>query len=253
MRAIRSYLYQANIIITMIIWITLATPLWLFPVAVRNAFIKQWVRFQIWLLRVLCGVRYEVEGRENIPTQGGFIILAKHQSTLETFIFQEIFPPITWVAKRELLWIPWFGWGLAMTSPIMINRQAGKRALDQVIEQGSKRLQQGRCVTIFPEGTRVSAGTRRKYGFGGPLLAEKTGRPVLPVAHNAGSYWGRRSMIIKPGVVRVAIGPLIDSKGLSAEEIRDRTEDWIETRMMELEGRSEKAELVQGGHRARKR
>lgn len=253
MQAIRSYLYQANIVVTIVLYISAVLILWPFPFEVRDRVIKQWVRYQIWILKVLCNVRYEVEGRENIPKSGGMIVLAKHQSTWETFAFQLIFPPIVWVAKKELLWVPWFGWGLAMLDPIMINRRAGKRALDQVIEQGSRRLRQGRCVVIFPEGTRVSAGTRRKYGLGGPLLAAKTGYPVVPVAHNAGSFWGRRSMIIQPGVIRIAIGPVIETKGRSAEEIREQTENWIETRMMELEGRSEWAELVRSGHPARKK
>ncbi len=247
MRLIRSYLYQANIVITVVPFITLVLLFWPFSFSVRNSVIRQWVHFQIWMLRILCNLSYEVEGKENIP-EGGFVLLAKHQSTWETFAFQMIFPPITWVAKRELLWVPWFGWGLAMTDPIMINRRAGKRALDQVIEQGSKRLKQGRCVVIFPEGTRVPAGTRRKYGIGGSILAAKTGFPVLPVAHNAGMFWGRRTPIIQPGVIRLVIGPAINSKGLSAEDIRNRTEDWIETKMMELEGRTEKAELIKGGH-----
>jgi 1-acyl-sn-glycerol-3-phosphate acyltransferase len=159
-----------------------------------------------------------------------------------------IFPPSVWVAKRELLWVPWFGWGLAMTDPIMIDRSAGIRAADQIVERGGKRLRQGRCVTIFPEGTRVSAGTRRKYGLGGALLAAKTGYPVVPVAHNAGTYWGRRSNIIQPGVIRVVIGPTIETRDLSADQVRDKTEHWIETTMMRLEGRTEWAELVKGRH-----
>lgn len=253
MRAILSYLYQLYIAVTIVLYITAVIIFWPLPFRIRDRIIKQWVRNQIWMLKVLCGVRYEVEGRENIPKSGGMIVLSKHQSTWETFAFQLVFPPIVWVAKKELLWVPWFGWGLAMLDPIMINRRAGKKALDQVIEQGSKRLAQGRCVVIFPEGTRVSAGTRRKYGIGGPILAARTGYPVVPVAHNAGSFWGRRSKIIKPGTVRMVIGPVIDTKGLSAEEIRDRTEKWIEDKMMELEGRSEWAELVKGSHPGKKK
>jgi len=252
MQAIRSYLYQANIVVSIVLYISFAMPFWWLPFEKRDRLIKQWVRFQVWMLKVLCNLRYEVDGRENIP-DGGFIVLAKHQSTWETFAFQMIFPPIVWVAKRELLFVPWFGWGLAMLDPIMIDRQSGKRALDQVIEQGSKRLGQGRCVVIFPEGTRVEAGTRRKYGQGGPILAARTGYPVVPVAHNAGSFWGRRSAIIKPGVVRISIGPVIESKDKSAEEIRVATEKWVEDRMMELEGRSEWATLVKGAHPGRKK
>lgn len=250
MRAFRSFLFQAYIAISIVLYISAVLVFWPLPFRMRDRIIKQWVRNQIWMLKVLCGVRYEVEGRENIP-EGGFIVLSKHQSTWETFAFQLVFPPIVWVAKKELLWVPWFGWGLAMLDPIMINRRAGKKALDQVIEQGSKRLAQGRCVVIFPEGTRVVAGTRRKYGIGGPVLAAKTGYPVVPVAHNAGTFWGRRSWIIQPGTVRMSIGPVIETEGLTAEEIRNRTEKWIEDKMMELEGRTEWAELVKIAHPAR--
>jgi 1-acyl-sn-glycerol-3-phosphate acyltransferase len=251
MQAVRSYLFHFSMVVTIVIFITLVLPFWLLPFESRDRIIKQWVRFQVWMLKILCNLRYEVEGRENIP-DGGFIVLAKHQSTWETFAFQMVFPPIVWVAKRELLFVPWFGWGLAMLDPIMIDRKSGKRALDQVIEQGSKRLGQGRCVVIFPEGTRVEAGTRRKYGSGGPLLAARTGYPVVPVAHNAGSFWGRRSHIIKPGVIRLAIGPAIDSKDKDAETIRNAAENWVENKMMELEGRSEWATLVKGGHPGKK-
>jgi len=252
MQAIRSYLFHISMVVTVVIFITLALPFWLLPFETRDRIIKQWVRFQVWTLKILCNLRYEVEGRENIP-EGGFIVLAKHQSTWETFAFQMVLPPIVWVAKRELLFVPWFGWGLAMLEPIMIDRKSGKRALDQVVEQGSLRLGQGRCVVIFPEGTRVEAGTRRKYGLGGPLLAARTGYPVVPVAHNAGTFWGRRSHIIKPGVIRLAIGPVIDSKDKDAETIRDETETWIENKMMELEGRTEWATLAKSAHPGQKK
>lgn len=252
MQAIRSYLFHINMIVSVVIFVTIAMLFWWLPFEKRDRIIKQWVRFQVWMLKILCSLRYEVEGRENIP-EGGFVVLAKHQSTWETFSFQMVFPPIVWVAKRELLFVPWFGWGLAMLEPIMIDRKSGKRALDQVVEQGGKRLGQGRCVVIFPEGTRVEAGTRRKYGLGGPLLAARTGYPVVPVAHNAGSFWGRRSHIIKPGVIRMAIGPVISSQDKDAEAIRDATETWIENKMMELEGRSEWATIVKSAHPGKKK
>lgn len=132
--------------------------------------------------------------------------------------------------------------------PIAIDRGAGHRAVDQIVKQGRKRLQQGRWITVFPEGTRVPKGKRRKYGMGGAVLAAETGYPVLPVAHNAGTYWPRRSVRLFPGTIRVAIGPVIDPKDLTAEEIRDRAQDWIETKMMELEERSEPAELITRRH-----
>ncbi len=163
----------------------------------------------MFLLKHLCGLDYRVEGREHLPG-GAAIILSKHQSAWETIAFQEIFPPQTWVLKRELMWIPLFGWALALLRPIAIDRSAGRKAIEQVIEQGRERLQSGIWVVVFPEGTRVAPGTRKRYGMGGAVLAAETGYPVVPVAHNAGSFWPRRGFLKRPGTVRVVIGPVID-------------------------------------------
>lgn len=247
MQLLRSLLYTAVMVITIPPYAILISLLFPFPYHVRYRAVAAWGRLQVWLLRMIVGLRYEVEGSEHIP-EGAAILMAKHQSTWETFAFQQIFPASAWVAKRELLYIPFFGWGLALTEPIAIDRSAGHRAVEQLVEQGTKRLKQGRWITIFPEGTRVPAGTRRRYKLGGALLAEQSGFPVVPVAHNAGTFWGRRSTIIHPGTIRVRIGPVIDPKGLSAEQIRSRVEDWVETAMMELEGRTEWAELLTGKH-----
>jgi 1-acyl-sn-glycerol-3-phosphate acyltransferase len=165
------------------------------------------------------------------------VILAKHQSAWETIAFQQIFPPQTWVLKRELLWIPLFGWALALLRPIAIDRGAGRVAIEQVIEQGRERLQSGIWVVVFPEGTRVAPGTRRRYGIGGAALAAASGYPVVPVAHNAGSFWPRRGFRKRPGMIRVVIGPVIDSHGKTAEEIRRQAEEWIENTMAGLEGK----------------
>ncbi len=171
----------------------------------------------------------------SICPPGAAMILAKHQSAWETIAFQQIFPPQTWVLKRELLWIPLFGWALALMRPIAIDRGAGRVAIEQVIEQGRERLQSGIWVVVFPEGTRVAPGTRKRYAMGGAILAAETGYPVVPVAHNAGSFWLRRGFLKKPGTVRVVIGPTIDPRGKKAEEIIKQTEEWIEGRMVELE------------------
>ena len=151
-------------------------------------------------------------GAENIPREP-CIILAKHESAWETLAFQAIFPPQVWVVKRELLWIPFFGWGLAMLSPIAIDRKAGPRALRQMVEQGRERLQRGFCIVIFPEGTRAAPGVRGVYQAGGAWLALKTGAPVLPVAHNAGTYWPRNAFVKRPGTITVSIGPLVRAEG----------------------------------------
>jgi 1-acyl-sn-glycerol-3-phosphate acyltransferase len=204
------------------------------PFSWRYRIIRQWARWQMFMLIKLCGLHYRVEGREHLPP-GAAVILSKHQSAWETIAFQEIFPPQTWVLKRELLWVPLFGWALALLRPIAIDRRAGRKAIEQVIEQGRERLQSGIWVVVFPEGTRVAPGTRRRYGVGGAVLAAATGYPVVPVAHNAGSFWPRRGFLKKPGTVRVVIGPVIDPRGRKAEEIIKQTEEWIETKMAELE------------------
>jgi 1-acyl-sn-glycerol-3-phosphate acyltransferase len=188
----------------------------------------------LWWLRITCGVRYRVIGRENIPEMPS-IILSKHQSAWETLAFQQIFPPQVWVLKRELLWVPFFGWGLAMTSPIAINRSAGREALKQLVSQGKDRLAKGFWVVIFPEGTRMPPGTKGKYHIGGAWLSTHTGSTVIPVAHNAGEFWPKNSFIKKPGAITVSIGKPIQSAGLKPDELNQQVEQWIEQEMPMLE------------------
>jgi 1-acyl-sn-glycerol-3-phosphate acyltransferase len=206
-----------------------------FPLAPapRNRLLAAWARLMLWLARVLLGIDYRVEGLDRLPA-GPLILLAKHQSAWETLAFQVIFPPLCFVLKKELLRIPFFGWGLAMTSPIAIDRNAGREALRQIEEQGRARLEAGLWVVIFPEGTRVRPGERGKYNIGGAWLAAKTGVPVIPVAHNAGRFWPKNALIKRPGEVVVSIGPAITSAGRKAGEINAEAEAWIEGRMAEL-------------------
>lgn len=199
----------------------------------RYRIISGWALSVMWLLRVLCGIRMEVRGAENIPAKPA-ILLCKHQSAWETIALQKVFPPQVWVLKRELLWLPFFGWGLAMTSPIAIKRSDGKGAVKQLLRQGKERLEMGFCVVIFPEGTRIPYGQRGKYKIGGALLSASTGVPVVPIAHNAGKLWGRNSFMKHPGVITMSIGAAIDPAGLKAEEINRRAEDWIEAEVARL-------------------
>lgn len=199
----------------------------------RYRIISRWALTSLWLLRVLCGIRMEVRGTENIPDKPS-ILLCKHQSAWETIALQKVFPPQVWVLKRELLWLPFFGWGLAMTSPIAIKRSDGKGAVKQLLRQGKERLDMGFCVVIFPEGTRVPYGQRGKYKIGGALLSASTGVPVVPIAHNAGKLWGRNSFLKHPGVITMSIGPAIDPAGLKAEEINRCAEEWIEAEVARL-------------------
>lgn len=224
----------------MFVTVTLYAPLAIltFPLAplARYDIIRQWARFMIWLLERLCGLHYRVEGREHLPKQPA-IVISKHQSSWETLAYQQIFPPQVWVLKRELLWVPFFGWGLAMTQPIAIDRGSGRQAVQQIISQGRQRLETGRWVVVFPEGTRVAPGQRRRFGLGGAVLAAGTGYPVVPVAHNAGSYWPRRGFLKKPGTIRVAIGPVIETQGKTPEQINREAQAWIDREMQRLEAR----------------
>lgn len=199
----------------------------------RYRIISCWARSMLWWLRVTCGIRYRVIGAENIPTTPS-IILSKHQSAWETLAFQQIFPPQVWVMKRELLWLPFFGWGLAMTSPIAINRSGGREALKQMVAQGKDRLKRGFCVVIFPEGTRVAPGDKGKYHIGGAWLATHTQAAVVPVAHNAGEFWGKNSFVKKPGMISVSIGPPIATAGIKPDQLNQQVEAWIEQEMPRL-------------------
>lgn len=195
----------------------------------------------LFLLWHLCGLRYRIVGAENIPKTPS-IVLSKHQSAWETLAFQEIFPPQVWVLKKELLRIPFFGWGLAMTSPIAIDRSAKKKALEQIVEQGKDRLKQGFWIVVFPEGTRIPPGQRGKYRIGGAWLATHTNVPVVPVAHNAGEFWGRNSFVKHPGTITVSIGQPIDPTGMEAGELNAHVEAWIEAEMLRIgRGRSQQS------------
>ena len=203
------------------------------PRQARWRAISGWSRCVIWLARVLLGLTYRVEGLEHLPGNPA-VILSKHQSAWETIAFQIIFPPHVHVLKRELLWLPFFGWGLALMSPIAIDRGRGPRALRQMAEQGAARLAQGFCILVFPEGTRVSPGRTGTYRIGGAWLAVSTGAPVVPVAHNAGLYWGRNAFTKRPGEIRVVIGKAIASEGMKPELLNAKVEAWIESQAKSL-------------------
>jgi 1-acyl-sn-glycerol-3-phosphate acyltransferase len=203
------------------------------PRLARYRVISGWSRAMIWLAKKVLGIQYRVIGAENLPRTPS-VILSKHQSAWETLAFQVIFPPQVWVLKRELLWIPFFGWGLALTSPIAINRSSGARALRRMAELGRKRLAQGFWIAIFPEGTRVQPGKKGRYHPGGAWLAVNCGAPVVPVAHNAGLLWGRGAFLKRSGMITVEIGSTIDSRIHTPESLNATVEEWIEGRMAKL-------------------
>ena len=199
-----------------------------FPPLTRYRVISQWSRFMVWAARVICGIRYRVIGGHNIPTTPS-IILSKHESAWETMALQLVFPPQVWVLKRELLWIPFLGWGLAMLSPIAIDRKDRRRALRQTLEQGEQRLASGFSIVVFPEGTRSAPGVPGTYKAGGAWLAQHTSAAAVPVAHNAGDCWPRNSFLKYPGLVTISIGPAMRPQNEKAAALTQRVENWIET------------------------
>jgi 1-acyl-sn-glycerol-3-phosphate acyltransferase len=203
------------------------------PRMTRYRLISGWSRLVIRLARWILGIEWRVEGRENLPSRPA-VILSKHQSAWETMAFQLIFPPQVLVLKRELLWIPFFGWGLALMSPIAINRSRGMRALRTIARRGRERLAQGFWVVVFPEGTRVPPGAQREYHPGGAWLASASGAPVVPVAHNAGLLWPRNAFLKRSGTVTVRIGPPIEAADRDPKTINDLAKTWIEEQQKAL-------------------
>jgi 1-acyl-sn-glycerol-3-phosphate acyltransferase len=223
---LRSTLFALVELVTVPPFALLALATWPLPLRARYRVITLWSRLVVRAAERLCGIRYRVLGAERLPPPP-FIILSNHQSAWETLAFQMIFPPQVWVVKRELLWLPIFGWGLAMLSPIAIDRGAGRRALRQMLDQSRSRLERGFCIVIFPEGTRVSPGERRPYQPGGAWLAVQTATPVVPVAHDAGTLWPRNAFIKRGGTVTVSIGEPLDPRNTTPQEINSRVEEWI--------------------------
>lgn len=194
---------------------------------------RQWVVWQFFVLKHLCRLTYAAQGLENIPRENA-ITYWKHQSTWETMAQLLIFPPQSWVLKRELLWLPVIGQAIYALEPIAINRKAGHSAVKQVLEMGQARLKAGLWVAIMPEGTRMPPGTTRRYGLSGALLAQKTGRPIVPVAHNAGDFWKRNAFLKYPGTIQVRVGKPVYANGRPPVEVNAEIQNWIETQMKEL-------------------
>jgi 1-acyl-sn-glycerol-3-phosphate acyltransferase len=236
MQPFRSLLYEVFLVLTVAVYGTAILLSFWMPFEDRYAWARRWARLQLGALRVLCGIRYTVEGREHIPA-GGHVTLWRHSSTWETIAQQVICPPQAWVLKRELMWIPIFGWATWLLDPIAIDRGAGLGAMRQVIAKGRRRLAQGRGVIIYPEGTRLAPGQRGKYGMSGALLATTAGCPIVPVAHNAGCYWPKGGLFgKKPGTIHVVIGPAIATQGRDAREVNEEVRAWIDAKVTALGG-----------------
>ena len=234
MAYLRSTLYLIFLIVTVIPY-AIAGILWApLPLHVRYKLTTGWSRLALWGARVICGIRWQVKGVENLP-DGPAIILSKHQSAWETLYLVSKMPrDVCFVYKRELHWVPFFGWGLASLNMIPIDRSKGRDAFEQVLRQGRARLQEGRWPLLFPEGTRIAPGKMGRFKMGGALLASRAGAVVIPIAHNAGECWPRNAFIKRPGLVTLSIGPTISPEGLTPEELNQKVQAWIEGEMRRL-------------------
>jgi 1-acyl-sn-glycerol-3-phosphate acyltransferase len=203
------------------------------PHHMRRQTVVPWVNFTIWLIKHVLGIPHRLVGAENLPTRP-VVVLCKHQSAWETFMLQEVFKDTVFVWRKEIKYLPFFGWALAAIPMIETDRSASKATLKSLVEQGRDRLDKGYTVIIFPEGTRSEPGSKNRYKGGGALLAVETGTPVLPVALNSGEFWGRNALFKTSGTVTVSVGPAIDPAGLTAAEVLTRAETWIEAEMARI-------------------
>ncbi len=230
----RSALYLVVLAVTVAPWSFVVCASTVTPVAVRYWLARCWTRFAIFAARAICGIRYQVEGWHNLPDEPA-IILCKHQSAWETLWLPSAMPrELTFVYKKELNWVPFFGWGIASLQMISINRGQGADAFEQVVTQGTDRLARGWWIVIFPEGTRTPPGSIKRYKTGGARLAVRTGAKIVPIAHNTGEIWPRRSFMKHPGVITVSILPAIDPRGKSPDAVAAAVESAIEAEMRRL-------------------
>jgi 1-acyl-sn-glycerol-3-phosphate acyltransferase len=227
-----------------VLWMSVTVVPWGTAVLIASIFVRGdpiywmcagWLRVAMWGCRVICGVQARITGMENLPS-GAVVLLSKHQSTWETFFYPTLMPkPLAYVFKRELLFIPFFGWAMARMDMIHIDRSKRAAAWSKVAEQGRKHMGHGNWVIMFPEGTRAARGSQGTYKAGGTRLAVDTGQPVLPIAVTSAVCWPRKSFLVRPGVVDVSIGKPIPSAGRQPDELMREVETWIEAEMRRLD------------------
>lgn len=206
----------------------LAAPL---PYNKRYFVTSRWNVFIVWCAKWICGINYQFKGYENFPDAPA-IILSKHQSAWETiFLLANLPRPLVFVFKKEILYIPFFGWGIALLRMIPIDRKQGKNAFKSVVAHGKRRLKDGQWIIMFPEGTRIPVGQQGKYKSGGTRLAVETGAVVVPIALNSGECWPKNSFIKKPGTITVSVGKPISPEGKTPDELMEQVEQWIESEM----------------------
>jgi 1-acyl-sn-glycerol-3-phosphate acyltransferase len=234
MQAVRSVLFllfQTVTVVPVAIGCLLWAPL---PLHWRYRLTIGWPRMVIWAAKVFLGIRYEVRGAENLPDEP-VILLSKHQSSWETLFYPTFMPrELCYVFKRELLYLPFFGWGIWLLDMIHIDRRNSADAFEQVVRQGTRKLAQGSWIIMFPEGTRTRVGGQGRYKRGGARLAVRTGSPVVPIAVNSGECWPRNAFLKKPGLITVSIGKPIASAGKSPDQLSGEVERWIEGEMRRI-------------------
>ncbi len=219
---------------SILVYATFALLVFWAPQSFLWSIVVNYCKLALWAGDVICGMKMVVEGQENLPDEPS-VIMIKHTSTLETYGHVPFFPRTAWVLKREITWMPIFGWVIGLVfRPIAIKRSDGRTAVMQVIEQGKEKLANGIWVTVYPEGTRMPPGETRKYGISGAALAREAGAPIVPVAHNAGDLWRRREFSKRPGIVRFCIGPPISAEGRPPKETNLLVQEWIENKMNEI-------------------
>ncbi|MDQ2916410.1 MAG: lysophospholipid acyltransferase family protein [Casimicrobiaceae bacterium] len=219
-------------IVTPLYALTVFAVAWLPPVR-RYRFITGWCALNLWGARWICGIRHRVIGLENIPATP-HIVTCKHSSAWETLFLSRLLPPLAYVAKKELLSLPFFGWAFALASPITIDRSAGENAMVQIAGQGRKRFAQGFWIVLYPEGTRIAVGRRVHYKSGAARLAIEMQVPILPVAHNAGWLWPKGVMGKRPGTITLSIGTPIASGTMDPTQLMNAVEAWTEGEVARL-------------------
>jgi 1-acyl-sn-glycerol-3-phosphate acyltransferase len=222
---LRSLLYFLGSTLVLSFLVALALSLFFLPVKYRYGILSKWSLFSMWWLKITLNIKFNVIGKENIPSEAS-VIVSNHQSTWETMALQTIFPHQTWVLKQELQWIPIFGWGLILLKPIIIDRGEKLKAIKKVIKQGSSRIKEGIFVVVFPEGTRQPYQQLGDYQSGGMAIAKKTGCDIVPVYHNAGKLWPKGNFIKRPGTITVVIGTAMKPTGKNASTLTKEVHEW---------------------------
>ena len=247
---ILSVLYIIFMVTTVIVYALVLILLFWAPHQWRFNVGKAWCNLQLKALKYGLGIDYEIIGRENIPDHA-CVVYWKHTSSWETFLTFSMWPKQCWVLKHELTFIPIFGWALKLVDPIAINRKGGRSAVQQVVRQGRRKLEQECWINIFPEGTRVPPHTTKRYGKSGAILAKETGTPILPIAHNAGDLWPRHSILKRRGKITVSIGPLVRPEDRTVDEISDTAQQWIESEMGKISSAYKQARNEKQGVRSK--